>query len=65
MPIYEYKCEKCGVVEVEQKIKDAPLTECPKCKEQGIETKVERQISTTSFSLKGNGWYKTDYGSKN
>ena len=59
MPIYEYKCAKCGVVEVMQSIKDAPLKKCPNCK-----SKVERMISSTSFVLKGTGWYATDYGKK-
>ena len=59
MPIYEYKCGKCGVVEVMQSIKDAPLKKCPNCK-----SKVERMISSTSFVLKGTGWYATDYGKK-
>ena len=56
MPIYEYKCDKCGVVEVMQGIKEKPLKKCPNCK-----SKVERQISSTSFVLKGSGWYATDY----
>lgn len=59
MPIYEYKCPKCGVVEVMQGIKEAPLKKCPNCK-----NKVERMISSTSFVLKGTGWYATDYGKK-
>lgn len=59
MPIYEYKCAKCGVVEVMQGIKEAPLKKCPNCK-----SKVERMISSSSFVLKGSGWYATDYGKK-
>ncbi|HLI81611.1 MAG TPA: zinc ribbon domain-containing protein [Candidatus Binataceae bacterium] len=59
MPIYEYKCSKCGVVEVMQGIKEAPLKKCPNCKR-----KVERMMSSTSFVLKGTGWYATDYGKK-
>jgi putative FmdB family regulatory protein len=31
MPKYDYKCEKCGTFEVEQKMADPKLTECPKC----------------------------------
>jgi putative FmdB family regulatory protein len=57
MPIYEYKCNKCGVFEAMQGIKDAPLRKCPTCK-----GKVERLISRGSFILKGSGWYATDYG---
>ena len=59
MPIYEYKCAKCGVVEAMQSIKDKPLKKCPNCK-----GKVERMISSTSFVLKGSGWYATDYAKK-
>jgi putative FmdB family regulatory protein len=59
MPIYEYKCHKCGVVEVMQGIKEKPLKKCPNCK-----GKVERMISSTSFVLKGSGWYATDYAKK-
>jgi putative FmdB family regulatory protein len=59
MPIYEYKCAKCGVVEVMQGIKEASLKKCPNCK-----SKVERMISASSFVLKGTGWYASDYGKK-
>jgi putative FmdB family regulatory protein len=59
MPIYEYKCAKCGVVEVMQGIKEASLKKCPNCK-----SKVERMISSSSFVLKGSGWYATDYAKK-
>ena len=59
MPIYEYRCPKCGVVEVIRGIKEAPLKKCPTCK-----SKVERMISSTSFVLKGTGWYATDYAKK-
>ena len=59
MPMYEYKCEKCGLVfEVMQKFSDAPLTECKSC-----DGKVEKQISQTAFSLKGSGWYQQGYSS--
>ena len=60
MPIYEYECSKCGVIEVMQKIKDAPLKKCPECG-----GKVKKLVSQSSFHLKGSGWYATDYGSKN
>jgi putative FmdB family regulatory protein len=59
MPIYEYKCNRCGVFEAMQGIKEAPLRKCPTCK-----GKVERQISRGSFILKGSGWYATDYANK-
>lgn len=56
MPIYEYRCEKCGDFEANQRISDAPLERCPTCRR-----KVRRLISATSFQLKGSGWYVTDY----
>ncbi|MBF0568825.1 MAG: zinc ribbon domain-containing protein [Nitrospirae bacterium] len=60
MPIYEYKCNQCGeAMEAAQKITDAPLIECPKCGGQ-----LRKLISSTSFILKGSGWYVTDYPSK-
>ena len=59
MPIYEYRCEHCGVFEEMQRITDPPLARCPTCKR-----KVRRLISATSFQLKGSGWYVTDYARK-
>ena len=56
MPIYEYECGKCGVFEHSQRISDAALAKCPTCRR-----KVRRLISSTSFQLKGTGWYVTDY----
>ena len=59
MPIYEYSCQKCGIVEVTQRITQKALTKCPTCK-----NKVKKLISNTSFQLKGTGWYVTDYARK-
>src|ERR1700684_1350351 len=59
MPIYEYKCPKCGEFEVTQRITENALKKCPTCK-----SKVERLLSRTSFILKGTGWYATDYAAK-
>jgi putative FmdB family regulatory protein len=56
MPIYEYECGKCGVFEHSQRISEAALSKCPRCRR-----KVRRLISNTSFQLKGTGWYATDY----
>ncbi|HUY19801.1 MAG TPA: zinc ribbon domain-containing protein [Candidatus Binataceae bacterium] len=56
MPIYEYKCAKCGTFEIVQRITEPALRKCPTCK-----SKVERLMSRTSFVLKGSGWYVTDY----
>ena len=54
--VYEYYCEDCEkVIEVEQKITESNLEECPKCKGK----KFKRQISNTSFILKGTGWFNS------
>ncbi len=59
MPTYEYRCRKCGVFEVTQRIIDPSLKRCPTCK-----GKTERLVSRSSFILKGSGWYATDYARK-
>jgi putative FmdB family regulatory protein len=59
MPIYEYACPKCGEFETTQRITEPPLKKCPTCK-----SKVQKLISSTSFQLKGSGWYATDYAGK-
>lgn len=60
MPIYEYKCLKCGNhTEAMQKISDEPLRECPNCGGN-----LEKQWSRTGFQFKGTGWYVTDYAGK-
>lgn len=59
MPIYEYKCLQCEEeIEVMQKMSDAALAKCKSC---GGELK--KLITSTSFVLKGGGWYVTDYPS--
>jgi len=58
MPIYEYACKGCGhEFEREQRISEAPVKKCPSCGAQ----KARRQISRTSFVLKGGGWYSDLY----
>jgi putative FmdB family regulatory protein len=61
MPIYEYACEKCGTpIEVMAKVDDPPPKKCEHC---GAKGKMSRQVSRTSFVLKGGGWYSDLYGS--
>jgi putative FmdB family regulatory protein len=61
MPIYEYGCDACGHrFEAWQRMSEPPFTACASC---GA-ARVSRLISATSFSLKGNGWYLTDYARK-
>ena len=59
MPIYEYQCQKCGTFEFTQRITEKALGKCPTCK-----GKAKKLISSTSFQLKGTGWYITDYARK-
>ncbi len=57
MPLYEYRCEKCGEqFEVIEKFSDQPLTTHDKC--GGM---VHRLISAPALQFKGSGWYVTDY----
>ncbi|MGI6466421.1 MAG: FmdB family zinc ribbon protein [Sphaerochaetaceae bacterium] len=56
MPTYEYLCKECEYnFEVEQKMSDAPLSECPKC--TGF---VRRVFSNNAIIFKGSGFYVTD-----
>jgi len=61
MPHYDYKCEKCNnVFEVEQRITEAPLKECPTCKGP-----IKRLISAAGIVFKGSGFHINDYKAKN
>lgn len=56
MPIYEYRCEKCGEFEKLQKMSEQPLTVCPNCG-----SKAERIISkNVGVVFKGSGFDATD-----
>jgi putative FmdB family regulatory protein len=60
MPLYEYKCEKCGhQFEKIQKFSDKMVKKCPKCG-----GRVEQMISAPAVQFKGSGWYVTDYAKK-
>jgi putative FmdB family regulatory protein len=57
MPIYEFKCRKCGdEVEVFQKMNDKHPVKCKKCG-----GRLEKLISAPAIQFKGSGWYVTDY----
>jgi putative FmdB family regulatory protein len=61
MPTYEYRCDGCGdEFDLEQRITDAKLKKCPKCKKM----KLVRLIGTGNFILKGGGWYADLYSSQ-
>lgn len=60
MPLYEYRCEKCGArVEKIQKFSDPPLAICEKCGGG-----LTRLLSAPAIQFKGSGWYVTDYARK-
>src|SRR5690349_18532857 len=57
MPLYDYRCHKCGeVFEVRQKFSDELLRE-----HEGCGGELERLISAPALQFKGTGWYVTDY----
>jgi len=56
--IYEYRCKACEeIFEVWQKMSDPAPGACEKCGKGP----VERIISSSSFALKGGGWYSNGY----
>ncbi len=56
MPIYQYRCESCGVTfERVQSFSEQPLQRCPEC-----EGKVHRVIQPVGIIFKGSGFYVTD-----
>ncbi len=60
MPIYEYSCEDCKqIFEDWQKDYEERDIPCPVCN-----GKASRLISSTSFVLKGGGWYASGYTDK-
>ena len=61
MPIYEYRCPKCNATFEEwlRHADDAATCVCPSCNGE-----ARRIISSTTFVLKGGGWYATEYGNR-
>lgn len=62
MPIYEYKCPKCGA-EQERLVRstEAPPPDCPDCSTPEEPVPMTKKVSATSFILKGGGWEKDGY----
>ena len=60
MPLYEYKCVKCG--HKFEKIESLSASEIKKCPECGA--RAERQLAPPAIQFKGSGWYVTDYAGK-
>jgi putative FmdB family regulatory protein len=60
VPLYEYKCLKCGRnTERIENVTGPHLKKCPHCG-----GKVEALISAPAIQFKGSGWYVTDYAGK-
>lgn len=56
MPLYEYKCQECGLrFERRQSFTEEPITVCPDC--EGL---VMRLIQPAGIIFKGSGFYVTD-----
>jgi putative FmdB family regulatory protein len=61
VPLYEYRCKKCGhTFEKIQSFSAPDEKECPVCHGE-----VERLISAPAIQFKGTGWYVSDYAGKN
>jgi len=60
VPLYEYKCLKCGRhTDKIENVSGPHLKKCPHCG-----GKVESVITAPSIQFKGSGWYVTDYAGK-
>jgi putative FmdB family regulatory protein len=60
VPLYEYKCLKCGRhTDKIEKVAGPHLKKCPHCG-----GKVESVITAPAIQFKGSGWYVTDYAGK-
>jgi putative FmdB family regulatory protein len=58
LPLFEYKCEKCGhLFERIEKHTASTTKKCPKCG-----AKAPRQFAAPAIQFKGSGWYVNDYG---
>lgn len=55
MPIYGYRCTRGHQFEVQQRITEPPLTQCPECG-----APVTRVFYPVGIIFKGGGFYKTD-----
>lgn len=62
MPTYVYECKECEkVIEVEQRITEAPLTDC----DCGSKGSLKRLIQPIAVMFKGSGFHINDYRSGN
>ena len=59
MPIFEYKCEKCGhIFEVLELGGGEKKRECPQCGS----TEIKKLLHPPTLVFKGPGFYATEYG---
>ncbi|MDE3178461.1 MAG: zinc ribbon domain-containing protein [Acidobacteriota bacterium] len=60
MPLYEYRCQKCGThFEKIRRFSDPPLKKCENCG-----GKLEQLLSSPAIQFKGSGFYINDYARK-
>ena len=60
MPIYEYRCDRCGhTFELMQKFHDPPVEQCELCSGP-----VRKVLHPVAIHFKGSGFYTTDYARK-
>ncbi len=55
MPVYGYRCSRGHHSEIQQRITEPPLTQCPECS-----APVTRVFYPVGIIFKGGGFYKTD-----
>jgi putative FmdB family regulatory protein len=57
VPTYEYACSNCDTThEVQQKMTDPTLTDCPSCGQSTL----RKLFSGVGIHFKGSGFYRTD-----
>ena len=53
MPTYVYNCKECNYDrDIKHGMTETPVIECEECN-----TVMKKVIRSTSFQLKGNGWF--------
>lgn len=63
MPIFEYRCAKCGI-KFERLLRSRERNEQQACpNEKCDEKEAKKLISRSSFMLKGGGWADDGYSS--
>lgn len=55
MPVYGYRCSRGHHFEIQQRITEPPLSQCPECG-----APVTRVFYPVGIIFKGGGFYKTD-----